>query len=131
MKASVCSWILSLAVLCGYQAVRADSPIEEVNKLRRQAVVSRTKSEADQKLDQAEDLLKKLQRSMSSLDYAFAQNQITQTRGLVCIAFWQRNRSDVHLRDQGQQWLLTALDKYDWLAKECEDAAEAIVAARG
>jgi hypothetical protein len=89
-------------------------------------MASRTKSEADQKLDQAEDLLKKLQRSMSNLDYAFAQNQITQTRGLVCIAFWQRNRSDVHLRDQGQRWLLTALEKYDWLAKRCEDDAEAM-----
>jgi tetratricopeptide (TPR) repeat protein len=113
-------------VLCACRPVSAQSPAGEVETLRQEAAASRTKTEADQKLDQAEALLAKSRKSMDSLDYTFLQNEITQARGLVCIAFWQRNRNDVRLRDEGRRLLLTALDKYDWLGKRSEDRAEAI-----
>jgi len=126
MRASVWSAILCLAVLSAYQPALAESLTGEVDRLRLEATASRTKTEADEKLDQAEVLLAKSRRSMDSLEYAFLQNEITQARGLVCIAFWQLDRSDIRLRDEGRRLLLIALDKYDWLGKRCEDRAEAI-----
>ncbi len=126
MRASAWSAFSCLVVHCACQPVAAQSPAGEVDRLRQEATTSRTKTEADQKLDQAEALLAKSQKSMDSLDYTFLQNEITQARGLACIAFWQRNRNDVRLRDEGRRLLLIALDKYDWLGKRSEDRAEAI-----
>ena len=126
MRVSAWSALSCLVALCACRSVLAQSPTAEVDRLRQEAAASRTKSEADQKFDQAEVLLANSRRSMDSLDHGFLQNEITQARGLVCIAFWQRNRSDIRLRDEGRRLLLIALDKYDWLGKQCEDRAEAI-----
>jgi len=126
MRVPTWSALSCLVALCACRSVLAQSPTAEVDRLRQEAAASRTKSEADQKLDQAEVLVANSRRSMDSLDHGFLQNEITQARGLVCIAFWQRNRSDIRLRDEGRRLLLIALDKYDWLGKQCEDRAEAI-----
>ncbi len=126
MRTSAWPAILCLVVLAPYEPAFAQSPTGEIERLRQEATASRTKSEADQKLDQAEALLRNSQKSMSSIERAFIQNEITQARGLVCIAFWQRNRGDIRLRNEGHRLLLIALDEYDRLGKQCDDRAEAI-----
>ncbi|MHC4565924.1 MAG: hypothetical protein ACYTE3_09215, partial [Planctomycetota bacterium] len=78
MRASVRSALSCLVVLCACWPVSAQSPAGEVETLRQEAAASRTKTEADQKLDQAEALLAKSRKSMDSLDYTFLQNEITQ-----------------------------------------------------
>jgi tetratricopeptide (TPR) repeat protein len=118
--------LVCLAVLYGSQLALAESPTDKVYTLRQAAIASQTKSDADQMLNRAEDVLKNSRRSMGRLDRDFLQNDITQTRGLVCLSFWQRDRSNSHLRDEGQRLLLMALNRYALLAQRCQDEVDAM-----
>ena len=103
----------------------AADPIEmQIDALAVEALNAPTVEAAQEKIAEAEQLLKKNQTKVKKITYRFLLSNLALTNGRIKAAAWQQQKDDEELRKQAQQILSRVLPEQETLKTDTEKAAD-------